>query len=878
MDQEPNSPKQEVATAGGAYIEGDIETSHGDLIGRDQQIYGDKVGRDQVGRDVYHVAAQQVLIQQYQTTTQEFTNVVGNEKPAPGESPYKGLEFFDVGDAAIFFGREQLTAELVARLRHHRLLAVVGASGSGKSSVVRAGLVPALQHGQPLADGSLPPEGSTRWPVHILTPTGHPLKALAASLTRDSESVTATTTLLDDLTHETRSLDLYVNKILSRGEAQTRVASDRLLLVVDQFEELFTLCKDRNERKAFVDNLLTATTSDSQTVVVLTLRADFYGHCAEFENLRQVLANHQAYIGPMQPDELRRAIEGPALLGGWEFEPGLIELMLQDAGEEPGALPLISHALLETWNRRRGRMLTFAGYTESGRVQGAIAETANRVYIALTPEQQQIARTIFLHLTELGEGTQDTRRRVELDELVPRSNEQSNVEGVLKLLADSRLVTTFQMEVEVAHEALIREWPTLRAWLAENREWLRIHRRLTAAAHEWEAQAYNPDLLYRRTILEQSLENAKGHEQELNELEQKFLKASRVSIEAARDAEEEARQRELKQAQAIIRAAEARRDTEERRSQDAEASTKRLRWVAALAIMAVVMTGVFIRQAQLNAKIAQERMNQLRVLLQVDSIKDLDMRRQLATLMVQLGEESAAVRNWQVASTNFQKALALEPPPDTPVYVWVPPGEFIMGPSDQEQTMYIDGFWIMRTEVTNAQYKRCVAANVCKEPDNNEWNQQKFANRPVTNVTQGQARRYASWVGGRLPTGEEWEKACRGTDGRIHPWGNEATSPDRLADPTFIENVGSYPPGAHGLYDMAGNAGEWVEDTFMVRAGSLFVANINCVAEEFTSMDSNYSGDFYGFRVVSPWVLPPDSRESESSSLPTHLSPLPTPE
>jgi hypothetical protein len=155
----------------------------------------------------------------------------------------------------------------------------VGASGSGKSSIVRAGLVPALQRGEPLIDGTWPPEGSTRWPFHIITPTAHPLKALAASLTRTSESVTATTTLIDDLAHDARSLDLYVNRLLSQGTAQSHGVDNCLLLVVDQSEELFTLCRERGERKAFVDNLLTAAHAEGQTVVVLTLRADFYAHC-----------------------------------------------------------------------------------------------------------------------------------------------------------------------------------------------------------------------------------------------------------------------------------------------------------------------------------------------------------------------------------------------------------------------------------------------------------------------------------------------------------------------------------------------------------------------------------------------------------------------
>src|SRR6185436_9775341 len=174
-----------------------------------------------------------------------------DESPAPGVSPFKGLEYFNEADADLFFGREALTAKLVSHLRKHQFLAVVGASGSGKSSLVRAGLVPALKRGEPLADGALPPEGSTHWPIHIITPTSHPLEALAASLTRNSESVTATATLIDDLARDPRSLHLYVRKILSTPTRAPSPIGDLpmgegrgggLLLLIDQFEELFTLC------------------------------------------------------------------------------------------------------------------------------------------------------------------------------------------------------------------------------------------------------------------------------------------------------------------------------------------------------------------------------------------------------------------------------------------------------------------------------------------------------------------------------------------------------------------------------------------------------------------------------------------------------------
>ena len=264
----------------------------------------------------------------------------------------------------------------------------------------------------------------------------------------------------------------------------------------------------------------------------------------------------------MTPDELRAAIEKPAAQGGWDLEPGLVNRFLRDVADQPGALPLLSHALLETWKRRSGRLLTLAGYEEAGGVQGAIAHTADATFAALTPDQQAIARNIFLRLTELGEGVQDTRRRVPLAELASLAD----VEAVLQKLEDARLVTAVREGepdaaqpvtfVDVTHEALIREWPRLREWLSEDREGLRLQRKLTEAAQEWAGLGRDPGALYRGVLLQQAQDWAAGHDGELNELERAFLAASVEQVAAERrereriaEEREAARQRELEQAQ-----------------------------------------------------------------------------------------------------------------------------------------------------------------------------------------------------------------------------------------------------------------------------------------------------------------------------------------
>ncbi len=386
--------------------------------------------------------------------------------PADVPCPYKGLEPFQLEDTALFFGREELVAELAARLERTPILAVVGPSGSGKSSLVRAGLLPEL----------------TRQAT-IITPGTDPLAELAA-------------------------------------------AGDTDLLVCDQFEELFTLCRDEGERRSFIDALLEHGEDGRQ--VIVAMRADFYGYCAAYPALAAALQEHHVLVGPMSEEEVRRAIERPAEQAGLLLEPGLAEAILRDVVGEPGALPLLSHSLLETWKRRSDRMLSLIGYLQAGGVHGAIAKTAQTVYAeALSAEQRALARGIFLRLTEVGEHTEPTRRRASIAELTPRAGEAAAVEEVLRLLAEARLITIGEETVELAHEALIGHWPTLRGWLDEDREGRVLHRGLTQAAQEWQKLSQDPGALYRGARLAGVSDWAAGHDDELNELERAFLAASR---------------------------------------------------------------------------------------------------------------------------------------------------------------------------------------------------------------------------------------------------------------------------------------------------------------------------------------------------------------
>jgi hypothetical protein len=304
---------------------------------------------------------------------------------------------------------------------------------------------------------------------------------------------------------------------------------------VDQFEEIFTLCEDETARQAFIDTLLhAATVVGGPTLVLLTMRADFLGKCVSYPVLAAALSDGQELVGPMTEDELRRAIERPALLAGGEVEPGLVDMLLQDVAGQSGSLPLLQFTLMELWQRREGRRLTVAAYKAIGGLGGALEHRADDVLSHFDTTQRDLCRRIFLRLTQPGEGVEDTKRRASLSELVSVGADPSAVEAVVRRLADARLITTKgdpkragEVSVEVAHEALIQGWGQLRKWIDADRVGLRIHRQLTEAAREWEANGWESSFLYGGTRLAVAREWVTTHRDELNTLEAEFLAASR---------------------------------------------------------------------------------------------------------------------------------------------------------------------------------------------------------------------------------------------------------------------------------------------------------------------------------------------------------------
>ncbi|GIH67498.1 NACHT and WD repeat domain-containing protein [Microbispora siamensis] len=421
--------------------------------------------------------------------------------------PYPGLAAFGPEQARWFFGRDRLLAELTERLDEHARrggpLMVVAPSGAGKSSLLRAGLMPALE------DGALP--GSRHWPRLSFTPTAQPMAALTTNLEACAglglEQAGQVTAADPDLCAR-----MLRQALRTRAAGQDAVGA-RMVVVVDQLEELFTQCADEPERHRFVDLIthLAAPGPDGTppvALVVCGLRSDFYTPCAGYPPLRAALQDGQVFVGPMSQDELREAILYPARDVGLDVEPGLVELLLSDMGAgtgdgyEAGRLPLLAHALRTTWQQRHGHRLTVDGYRVTGGIQQAVATTAERIFTGLDSADRQTARALFLRLVAIGDGVEDTRRRVTRNDLLSSGVDRDSATVVVDAFTQGRLLTRNQDSVEITHEALLHGWPRLRDWINDDRVGHLTHQKLEEAATEWERKGRDPSLLYRGAHLE----------------------------------------------------------------------------------------------------------------------------------------------------------------------------------------------------------------------------------------------------------------------------------------------------------------------------------------------------------------------------------------
>ncbi len=538
------------------------------------------------------------------------------------ENPYKGLRAFEEADADDFFGRDELIQSLTERMKEHRFLAVIGPSGSGKSSVVKAGLMPKLRQ------GALP--GSKRWFIAEMVPGSNPFIELESALL--SVAVGKHANLAHQLRQNETALLETVEKVLPGEDSQ-------LLLVIDQFEETFTQSDDEESRAMFLNNLLVAVTnSNTRLRIIITMRADFYDRPLQYAGFGELIRRHSEVVLPLSPEEMGETIIKPAERAGLNVEPALASAIITEVSEQPGALPLLQYALTEVFERRKGDTLTYAAYQETGGVLGALARRAEEIYVQLDSVRKEIVRQMFLRLVTLGEGTEDTRRRISQTEILSISNDEEAANDALGVYSKYRLLTfdtdpvTRVPTAEVAHEALIREWQRLREWLDDSRDDVRVQQRLSHSATEWINQRRDSSFLASGMRLNQFAALLQSGNITLNEDEQAYTEASVAERDRQIAEEEERRARELRL---------------ERRAKRFLQAVVGVFVVATIVAVILAITAVSARnEAQENEEIAQQneatavKESELRAIAEAEAVEErnqalIDSSRTLSVIALQ---------------------------------------------------------------------------------------------------------------------------------------------------------------------------------------------------------------------------------------------------
>ena len=464
----------------------------------------------------------------------------------------------------------------------------------------------------------------------MIRPGAEPLENLAIGVfqaTRNGERTSSVRELIKEFRESERTLHLFARLALDRAQKDVR-----LLVLVDQFEELFTTCQDEGSCRALINNLLyAATVPDGRTIVVITIRADFYGQCSAYPMLAAGLSDHQVLVGAMHAEELRTAITRPAQLTGCELEPGLAETLTDEVIGQPGSLPLLQYTLTELWNRRDGRRLTHAAYEAVGRVRGALEQRSERIYSQLDHEQQQACRRLFLSLVQPGEGGHYTRRPVRLSDVLPARGAQEVVEFVLGKLTgpDARLLTVRgggpnedEPTIDVTHEAILQGWSRLRSWLEQDFEYQLWKKRLRDGRQDWEDNLRHPDYLLRGSQLEQAEQWSAERRDDLNQGEVEFLEAS-AGLRTIKEEETRRHQERLKQEQ-------------DRRLESEARAASRFRKLAMVLAVLALAAAFFAYDANHKAGIARSRE------LATAAVNQLDINQDLAVLMALSALENQA--------------------------------------------------------------------------------------------------------------------------------------------------------------------------------------------------------------------------------------------
>lgn len=733
-------------------------------------------------------------------------------------NPYKGLSAFRSDDQQDFYGRELFVTELVDQLRINPcFLAIIGASGSGKSSVVMAGLLPQLIEGKKLS-------GSEKW-IYLdpFVPGKRPLEALSLSLAKQMPQKSQSAIDEDLINPSTRGLH----------RLSKQITTTRVVLYIDQFEELFTQTDNEQERRQFIDLLTTAASEpDNVVTIILSMRADFYDRPLAYTDLAQLIEANNRAVLPLMLADLYDVILKPAAQEDvrLQFDSGLAEDMVFSVKGEAGVLPLLQFTLDQLFQHRDGLHLTWAAYDALGGVRGALAKHAETTYQGLNPEEQKLARGLFLRLIEPGATEQDTtRRRARRRELTLLETIQTEH---LRIVADkfvkARLLTTDSVlgeeTIEVSHEALIREWERLKAWLNEARDDVTLMKRIAADADEWTRKQMPEDSLYRGKNLREAetwAENNAASAVELN-----FILMARKA-EEKQIAAEDKRKEELRSA--ATRAEQAALDA--RLSSDhAERQRRRAGQAIRIALLLIVFAagiGVF---AWMQTRAAEEAQTQVST--------------QIAALnrIVPGATEGARWSLWAAQQNQESRlSLATAGAPTgiinadwTPVIqtfdgvkmVLVPSGCFMMGSlsgnADEQpvnRQCFREDFWLDYTEVTQGQF-------IAFDGEMTQEFVFSGENRPVENINWFEARDFCQQRrNARLPNEREWEYAARGPDGWTYPWGNVFVSENAIFNRTeehgtanILDSDGNpiRPNGASwvGALDLSGNVYEWTSTRY----------------------------------------------------------------
>lgn len=553
------------------------------------------------------------------------------------KNPFLGLRPFTEAEAGTFFGRNDLVQELLRLLADEtdlaRFVTVIGPSGSGKSSVVNAGLIPALRL------GGLP--DSENWFIIQMTPGSNPWKELAAALLKIATDPPEN--IIDQLMINSRGLLRTVHHLLP-NENETE-----LLLVIDQFEELFTQTEDEQTRNFFMDSLVTAVLDPTSRLrVILTLRADFTDRPLQYADFGELMSKRMVLVLPLFSQELTDAITKPLIQLGLEVEPALVTTIVQDVSGQPGMLPLLQYTLTELFEQRNGRSLTLAAYEEIGGISGALGRRADEIYQQLDPADQAGTRQLFLRLVTLGEGVEDTRRRVLQSELLSLQSQRfSKTLRVLELYGRYRLLTfdhdpfTREATAELAHEALLREWPRLRSWLADSREDVRRQRQVTQAARQWQASQQDESYLLRGSRLTEFEAWWEAAAVALTPDERVFLESSIAARDQRHAEEEKRRQRELETARKLAAEQTRRAEEQTRAAQTLRQRAFVLAGALVLAAFLAVAAYRFSRSATDNANLAATR--------EADAV---------ANLILASTSEAIAIQNANLAVTRQAEVAA----------------------------------------------------------------------------------------------------------------------------------------------------------------------------------------------------------------------------